>query len=86
MRYDVGNDKETAPGGGKRGMDAERIRQLYAGRVEESAHKYVPGGKILRIEDGAGTGVLVFETDAAGKVSDWRAGVAPQVDYVEGCS
>ena len=86
VRYDVGNDKETAPGGGKRGMDAERIRQLYAGRVEESAHKYVPGGKTLRIKDSAGPGVLVFATDATGKVSEWRVGVAPQVDYVEGCS
>lgn len=86
VRYDVGNDKETAPGGGKRGMDAERIRQLYEGRIEETAHKYVPGGKVLRIKDSAGSGVLVFETDAAGKVSGWRVGVAPQVDYVEGCS
>ena len=33
-----------------------------------------------------GNGKLVFETDAAGKVSAWRAGVEPQVDYVEGCS
>ncbi|HWI23748.1 MAG TPA: lectin, partial [Lysobacter sp.] len=33
-----------------------------------------------------GKGVLVFETDAAGKVTAWRAGVPPQVDYVEGCS
>ena len=86
VRYDVGNDKETAPGGGQRGMDAGRIRELYADRVEESPHKYVPGGRILRIKDSAGPGVLVFETDAAGKVSEWRAGVAPQVDYVEGCS
>ena len=87
VRYDVGNDTEVAPGGGKRGMDAEAIRSLYAGRVEESPHKYVEGGKYLKVAaDDGGNGKLVFETDAAGKVSAWRAGVEPQVDYVEGCS
>ena len=87
VRYDVGNDKEVAPGGGKRGMSADQIRSLYAGRVEESAHKYVEGGKYLKVraEDG-GAGKLVFETDAAGMVSEWHAGVEPQVDYIEGCS
>ncbi|MGN7918022.1 lectin [Lysobacter sp. ESA13C] len=86
-RVDVGNDKETAPGGGKRGMSADEIRKLYAGRVEEQPHKYVDGGKNLRIGDaGGGAGALVFETDAAGKVTAWRIGVPPQVDYVEGCS
>jgi hypothetical protein len=30
--------------------------------------------------------VLVFETDAAGKVTEWRAGLPPQVGYIEGCS
>ena len=87
VRYDVGTDKEVAPGGGKRGMRVEDIRKLHAGRIEERPHKYVDGGKYLRIvaNDG-GNGVLVFEADAAGKVGDWRVGQAPQVDYVEGCS
>ena len=87
VRYDVGNDKEVAPGGGKRGMSVDQIRQLYAGRVTEGPHKYVKGGKYLRIKttDESG-GVLLFETDADGKVTAWRVGQAPQVDYVEGCS
>lgn len=87
VRYDVGNDKEIAPGGGRRGMSADEIRKLYAGRVEESPHKYVEGGQYLRIKaDDGSDGILVFETDAAGKVSQWHAGLSPQVDYVEGCS
>ena len=87
VRYDVGNDREVAPGGGRRGMDADEIRSLYAGRVEESAHEYVEGGKYLKVAAGDGSpGKLVFETDAAGKVTGWRAGIEPQVDYVEGCS
>lgn len=87
VRYDVGNDKEVAPGGGKRGMSADEIRKLYAGRIEEQPHKYVEGGKYLRIKaDDGSNGVLVLETDAAGKVTGWRAGLPPQVDYIEGCS
>ena len=87
VRYDVGNDKDVAPGGGKRGMGVDEIRKLYAGRFQETPHKYVKGGSYLRIKsnDESG-GVLLFETDADGKVSAWRVGQAPQVDYVEGCS
>lgn len=84
-RVDVGGDKETAPGGGKRGMSSEEIRALYP-KLEAQPHKYVDGGKYLRVADPAGgAGVLVFETGADGKVERWRVGVQPQVDYVEGC-
>jgi hypothetical protein len=87
VRYDVGNDKEIAPGGGKVGMTADEIRTLYSGRIEEKPHKYVEGGHYLRIKAGDDSGgVLVFETDAAGKVTSWHAGLPPQVDYIEGCS
>ena len=87
VRYDVGTDKEAAPGGGKRGMQVDDIRKLYAGRIEERPHKYVEGGRYLRIvaNDG-GNGVLVFVSDASGEVTSWRVGHTPQVDYVEGCS
>lgn len=85
VRYDVGNDAETAPGGGRRGMDVAQIQALYPGRIEQQPHKY-SDGSYLRIKDGAGAGVLVFELDDGAKVSEWRVGVPPQVDYVEGCS
>lgn len=85
VRYDVGNDEEAAPGGGRRGMDTDEIDALYPGRVQAQPHKYTDG-QYLRIEDADGDGVLVFETDAAGKVTEWHAGLPPQVDYVEGCS
>lgn len=87
VRYDVGTGKEVAPGGGKVGMGIDEIRRLYAGRIEETPHKYVEGGRYLKVGDaGGGTGKLVFATDAAGKVTSWRIGVPPQVDYVEGCA
>ncbi len=86
-RIDVDNADVVAPGGGRVGMGADEIRKLYAGRIEEQNHKYVEGGKYLRIKDSAGgNGVLLFAADAAGKITEWRIGVAPQVDYVEGCS
>lgn len=86
-RIDVRVPEVTAPGGGKVGMTGSEIRSLYGGRVEEEPHKYDPAGKVLRVSDaGGGTGVLVFETDGADRVAEWRVGVPPQVDYVEGCS
>jgi len=86
VRYDVGTAREAAPGGGRVGMAAAEIAQRYP-RVEHRPHKYVAGAEVLRVRDPAGgPGVLVFETDATGEVTAWRAGVAPQVDFVEGCS
>ena len=88
VRIDVRRDDVTAPGGGKVGMTKAQIAALYVG-LEQQPHKYTDG-QYLRIKDAAGgNGVLLFETDGKGddaKVSEWRIGVPPQVDYVEGCS
>lgn len=86
VRYDVETVADVAPGGGQVGMSIGDIQTAYAGRVEERADKYVEGGKNLRIKSNDGASAIVFETDAAGKVTSWRVGVPPQVDYVEGCS
>lgn len=82
-RIDVRNAGYAAPGGGKVGMDRSDIERLYAGRVEATQHKYVEGAQVLRVREGERA--LVFETDAAGRVTGWRIGTPPQVDYVEGC-
>ena len=86
VRYDVGQDNTAmaAPGGGRIGQDATALRALYPG-ARVLPHKYVPEGSVLRVPL-AGDAVLVFETGADGRVSAWRVGVPPQVDYVEGCS
>ena len=87
VRYDVGTDKETAPGGGKVGMSVDQLKALYGDGLQSTPHKYVQGGQYLSIAaSGVAPSKLVFETDAAGKVSAWRVGLSPQVDYVEGCS
>lgn len=86
-RIDVGTDQEVAPGGGKVGTSADEIRRLYGTRIEQRDHKYVEGGHYLRVQDAnGGKGVLLFETDDSNKVTRWRIGLPPQVDYVEGCS
>lgn len=87
VRYDVGTDKEAAPGGGKVGMTLEELQKQYANALQSSPHKYVEGGKYLSVAaSGVAPSKLVFETDAAGKVTAWRVGLTPQADYVEGCS
>ena len=87
-RIDVRRDDVTAPGGGKVGMTKAQVAALYTD-IEEQPHKYTDG-QYLRVKDAAGgNGVLLFETDGKrddAKVTTWRIGVPPQVDYVEGCS
>jgi hypothetical protein len=84
-RYDVGIAKEAAPGGGRVGMDVAQVRALYGDRMQVQPHKYEAGASYLRVTAPEGSAVLVFETDAGGKVVRWRVGVPPQIDYVEGC-
>ena len=87
VRYDVGTDKETAPGGGKVGMSIDELQKLYGGALKASPHKYTQGGQYLAMDAGdVAPTRLVFEADATGKVTSWRVGLSPQVDYVEGCS
>jgi hypothetical protein len=78
----------VAPGGGRIGMTKDEIAALY-GSVDAQPHAYTDG-EYLRIADPAGgPGVLVFETDGktgAARVTEWRVGLPPYVDYVEGCA
>ena len=86
VRYDVETPAIIAPGGGQVGMDAAQIEALYPGRVEQSGHEYMVGGRYLRVQEQDDEHILLFETDPAGSVSEWRVGLPPQVDYTEGCS
>ncbi len=87
VRYDVGTDKEAAPGGGKVGMDVAQLHAQYPQGMAAMPHKYVDGAQYLVVESPEPPATrLVFETDASGRVTRWRVGLPPQVDYVEGCS
>lgn len=87
VRYDVGTDKEIAPGGGKVGMVVEQLMLLYGSSLQSAPDKYVEGGKVLTITAPDGSPAkLVFQVDGVGSVTGWRVGLPPLVDYVEGCS
>ena len=83
VRFDVRTAKEAAPGGGKVGMTAAQIAALYPS-VQKQPQKYDPDAVNLRVS-GDGGAALLFEIGKDGKVSAWRVGLAPQIDYVEGC-
>ena len=86
-RYGTDSAKYVAPGGGKVGMTVQELQALYHDALQSTPHKYVEGGHDLSMPaSGVAPTKLVFESDAAGKVTEWRVGLAPQVDYVEGCS
>jgi len=86
VRYDVRGGDAPAPGGGKVGMDLPQLQALYPQAEQPQPHKYVEGGKVVRVPASDGSqSWLVFELGADGKVSSWRVGLPPQVDYVEGC-
>lgn len=85
-RIDVDDPALIAPGGGRIGMSTHEIASLYTQRVQVQPHKYVDGANYLRVPDAGGSdSVLLFETDVDGRVTKWRIGHPPQIDYVEGC-
>lgn len=87
VRIDVASDEITAPGGGRIGMSADELQKLYKDALQPMPHKYTEGAQYLSIAaSGVAPSKLVYETGADGKVDEWRVGLTPQVDYVEGCS
>lgn len=74
-----------ATGAGARvGDSEERIRSLYPGRVTVTPHKYVEGHYLTVNATGDSSSAIVFETEK-GRVTRYRAGRRPAVEYVEGC-
>jgi hypothetical protein len=82
-RIDVTSPEPLAAGGGRVGMLAADLRRAYPSAIEEP-HKYDPKAAtwIIGPTDAAH---FVFELDGTGKVVTWRAGVLPQIDWVERC-
>ena len=78
-----------ATGLGARVGDAEsRVKDLYGSRVVVQPHKYASSGHYLIVNPIPATDTgyeLVFETDS-GRVTKYRAGRVPEVEWVEGCS
>ncbi len=87
-RVDVRDTTITTSEGARVGDGEDRIRKLYDGRVSVEPHKYVPSGRYFIVsprDQGDTTHLLLFETDG-GRVTEFRAGRVPEVQWVEGCS
>lgn len=85
-RLDVRDSTRTTEAGARIGDPESRILELYRGRVATQPHKYVSGGHYLVVTSPTdSTRRLVFETDGK-RVTSYRVGRMPEVEWVEGCS
>lgn len=87
VRMDVDSGVvKTAEGVGVGESDA-RVRARYQGRIEVQPHKYETGHFYLIVRPVASADSMfriIFETDGS-RVTRYRAGVRPAVEYVERC-
>jgi hypothetical protein len=87
VRVDVDTTGIATAEGAMVGDTEARILELYAGRVEVQPHKYTgPVGHYLVVKASADTmHLIIFETDGH-RVLNYRAGIRPAVEYIEGCA
>jgi hypothetical protein len=89
IRIDVwpGSAVQTASQVGIGSLAAD-VKTQYLGRLEETPHKYAEGTYLTLVPDGdvANLYRMVFETDAEGRITQFRSGQFPAVTWVEGCS
>jgi hypothetical protein len=86
-RVEVTDTTVATETGARVGDTEARINALYPGRVRTDPHKYVDGHYLI-IRRGTGADSiyrLVFETDGQ-RVTRYRSGRFPEVEWVEGCS
>ncbi|MEH1937038.1 MAG: hypothetical protein V7L14_25715 [Nostoc sp.] len=88
-RVDVRHNTQiTTLKGAKIGDTEAQIKSLYSGQIQVTPHKYVQGGHYLTFipKDHANQNYrVVFETDGK-RVTQFRSGKLPEVEFVEGCS
>ena len=88
-RVDVWNNKSiTTLSGAKIGDTESRIKSLYPRQIQVTPHEYVQAGHYLTFvpKDASDKNYrVVFETDGK-KVTRFRSGKLPEVEFVEGCS
>ncbi len=86
VRVDVDSAGVASDRGARVGMSESEIARLYPEGLRTMPHKYDTAGHYLVFTPpGADSGFrVVFETDGR-RVTTWRAGVEPAVEYVERC-
>ena len=87
VRVEIRRGNFATSTGARIGDTEEKIKSLYPGQVTVSPHKYTDGHYLTVTPTGEADGAnrIIFETDGR-NVVNYRAGVRPQVEYVEGCS
>lgn len=78
----------TTASGAKIGDSEAKIKSIYGSRIKITPHKYVQGGHYLTFvpQDAAERNFrLIFETDGK-RVTVFRSGKLPEVEFVEGCA
>jgi hypothetical protein len=85
-RIDVDTGTVTTEDGAKIGDTEDRIKSIYGDELKITPDKYIPGGHNMAVMgDSASAGkALVFVTDGQ-RVTMFRAGRLPEVEWVEGC-
>ena len=87
MRVDVDSGGIPTAEGARVGDSEQSVIDLYAGRVTVQPHKYTgPQGHYLVVRAPADSMyAIIFETDGK-RVTSYRAGRRPAVEFVEGCA
>lgn len=87
VRIDVRDSTVATREGARVGDTEARIASLYGSALRVTPHKYTgPKGHYLTVTPANdSTHLIVFETDGE-RVTTYRVGRKPQVEYVEGCS
>lgn len=85
-RIDVRDTSVATAEGARLLSPQDSVLALYAGRVQVQPHKYTRGWSYLVVTPpGDSLHRLVFEADGS-RVTSFRVGREPSVEYVEGCS
>jgi hypothetical protein len=86
-RVDVESGRTSTEAGARIGDTETKIKKLYGRRVRVEPHAYAEGAPwhYLIVPGPDRKHALVFETDGH-RVTSYRAGRRPEVEYVEGCS
>jgi hypothetical protein len=86
-RIDVDSGGVESDAGVAVGDSASKVANAYASRLTAMPHKYVSGGEYLTVRPTAPSDSsrrMVFETEN-GRVTRFRAGRVPEVEWVERC-
>ena len=87
VRVEVDRANVPTSKGARVGDSEERTKSLYPNQVTVSPHKYTDGHYLTVVPAAKADSAyrIIFETDGK-RVLKYRAGIRPQVEYVEGCS